>query len=542
MNTPPPPRRDLQRKTALELTAVAGLFLAAFVIRATDLSVLVAFPDDLTYASRTFQLVGENWVWPISQMWDQPPLMVYLLSVVFVLFGGALDTLRMLSVVAGSVSVVIAYYLGRSMYGRWAGFIAAVTMAINGFAILYSRVIYIEALASMLILGATFLFWEGIVKKRDLKLAIAGGVVYGLALDAKYVSLVMGVALVVFLIWYWNRFRFGFPGKEVAAYFGVAFLCMLPVLVDLAINNVNPFFWDLVYRFQIAQSSSFVGSVVSGKLISVGFTHFVELLFHVSSTRPFQIFPLITVDIIIWSVIVAAVIAFFAVSFVLRWKTQDGLLLILFVALLGFAFLYPDRRTYFLIYPAVIFFLMVGRVGQWGIDHSKRTDRRVVAVAATMILCMTVVGVAVNATAVPLMYQNGFGDWDEITPIVQYIAAHHAPDSYMATTRLQVAVYLALDHVNVTVLDMRGPSNINSLPVLNQTLETPYIGIYPTFWVISAASVEKIHPQFIVIPISDYVTLTTEFQRFINQNYYQPINTNLVLLYEIRAGNFTGLG
>ena len=538
MNSPRYPRRNL-RRSLLELAAVAALFVIALVIRVYDLSALVAFPDDLTYASRTFQLIGQNWSWPVSQMWDQPPLMVYLLAIVYTLFGGALDTLRTLSAVFGSVSVVIAYYLGRSMYGRWAGFIAAVVTAINGFAILYSRLIYIEALASMLILGATFLFWEGIVKKRNLKVAILGGLVYGLALDAKYVSLVMGVALVVFLIWYWNKFKFGFPGREVAAYFGVAFVCMIPVLVALAINWVNPFYWDLVYRFQIAQSNSFVGSVASGKLLSVGFTHFVQLLFHVSSTRPFQVFPLLAIDIPLWTVLVVVVGGFFTVSFLLRWKQADGLLLILFVALLGFAFLYPDRRTYFLLYPAMFFFIMMGRVGQWSIEYSRRKDRRVLQVAAALVLGMTLVGVAVNATAVPAMYQNGFGDWDEIDTIVQYIAAHHGVNSYMATTRLQVAVYLALNNVNVSILDMRGPSNYNSQPVLNQTLETPYIGEYPTFWVISASTIEKMHPQFVVIPVFDYVTLTAEFHRFIDQNYYQPINTKLVFLYELRPGNFT---
>ena len=528
----------MQRRTILELALVATLFVAAFAIRAFNLGVLVAFPDDLTYASRTFQLVGMNWVWPISQMWDQPPLMVYLLSVVYIIFGVALDTLRMLSVLAGSVSVVVAYYLGRSMYGRWAGFIAALVMAINGFAILYSRLIYIEALASMLILAATYLFWEGLVKKRSMKLALAGGLVYGLALDAKYVSMVAGVALAVFLLVYYNKFEHGFPGKEAAVYFGVAFLCFTPVLVDLAINNVNPFYWDLYYRFQIAQSNSFVGSVASGALLSNGFTHFVDLLFHVSSTIPFQVFPLLVVDIPLWSVLVVVVGAFFAVSFFLRWRPADGLLLILFVALLGFAFLYPDRRTYFLLYPALIFFVMLGRVGDWGIRYSRRRDRKVLALVAAAVLALTVTGIAINATAVPQMYQSGFGDWDEITPIVQYVAIHHNPVSYLATTRLQVAVYLAMDNVNVTVLDMRGPSNYASQSVLNQTLQTPYIGVYPTFWVISSASVEKMHPQFVVIPQSDWVTLTTEFQRFITANYFQPMSTNLVLLFQIRPGAF----
>ena len=332
----------MSRPRLLELLAILFLFSLALAIRPFHLSVLVAFPDDLTYASRTYQLIGQGWVWPTSQMWDQPPLMVYVLGVAMTLFGGALDTLKMVSVVAGSLGVVAAYFLGKSMYGRKAGLIASFAMAINGFTILYSRLIYIEALASTLILAATLLFWEGLVKKKDMKAALAGGVVFGLALDAKYVSLVMGVALAVFLIFYWNKFEGGFPWREVAAYFGVAFLCFLPVLLDLAVNNVNPFYWDLVYRFQISQSSAFTGSVASGSLLSLGFTHFVQLLFHVTSIDPFQVFPLLTLDVPIWTALVVMVGAFYTLAFYLRRSKADGLILILFLFLLAFAFTYPD--------------------------------------------------------------------------------------------------------------------------------------------------------------------------------------------------------
>lgn len=531
----------MSRPRLLELLVILFLFSLALAIRAFHLSVLVAFPDDLTYASRTYQLIGQGWVWPTSQMWDQPPLMVYVLGVAMTLFGGALDTLKMVSVVAGSLGVVAAYFLGKSMYGRKAGLIASFAMAINGFTILYSRLIYIEALASTLILAATLLFWEGLVKKKDMKAALAGGVVFGLALDAKYVSLVMGVALAVFLIFYWNKFEGGFPWREVAAYFGVAFLCFLPVLLDLAVNNVNPFYWDLVYRFQISQSSAFTGSVASGSLLSLGFTHFVQLLFHVSSIDPFQVFPLLTLDVPIWTALVVMVGAFYTLAFFLRRSKADGLILILFLFLLAFAFTYPDKRNYFLIYPAVLYFVMLGRVGQLAFDGARRRGRFVPA-ASLLVMGILLTGMAINTAAVPQMYQSGFGDWDEIAPIVSYIAANHSPNSYVATTRLEVGVYLALDNVNVTLAYMREPANYNSLPVLNQTLMTPYIGIYPTFWVISSSVIEKTHPQFIVIPILDYRSLTAEFQRFIAMNYYQPLSTHLVFLYQIRPGNFTGAG
>jgi hypothetical protein len=156
------------------------------------------------------------------------------------------------------------------------------------------------------------------------------------------------------------------------------------------------------------------------------------------------------------------------------------------------------------------------------------------------VIALTVVGVATNALAVPVMYQNGFGDWDEIAPIVTYINNNHLPNAYVATSLLEFGYYIELDQVNVSLAYMIQPSSYYTTAPINQTLLTPYKGVYPILWVISPASIEQLHPQFIAMPAADYQISTAAFQQWVSQRYYQPLNTKLFLLFEVRP-NSTGV-
>ena len=68
-----------------------ALFTVCVAIRSSNLSVLVAAPDELTYASRGILILGGNWAWPTLAMWDQPPLFEYMLALVTVVGGASLD-------------------------------------------------------------------------------------------------------------------------------------------------------------------------------------------------------------------------------------------------------------------------------------------------------------------------------------------------------------------------------------------------------------------------------------------------------------------
>ncbi len=139
--------------------------------------------------------------------------------------------------------------------------------------------------------------------------------------------------------------------------------------------------------------------------------------------------------------------------------------------------------------------------------------------------------------ATPLTYSSGFGDWDELTPILEYVNTNHSNNSYVATSLAMIGYYIEKDNINVTIAYMRQPQSYYSEPPLNQTLQTPTRGTYPIFWVISTSAIEHLHPQFIIMPYADYRTTTADFQTYINERYYTPLSTVHILLFEIRPGN-----
>jgi len=528
-----------RNKWLIEVAFVSLLFLICVIVRGFDLSALTAAPDELTYAQRALDIIVNNWQWPKTAMWDQPPLQIYLLSIIISISGATLDGLRWLSVIAGSLTAVIAYYLGKSMYGKTAGIVASIAMAVDGFAILYSRQIYIEALANLLIFGAALFFWEGVVKKKGAKYALAGGVIFGLALDAKYIALVMAVSMVLFLIFYCRRFEGGFPKRESAIYFGTGLGIFVPVLVALGVNNINPFYFDLVYRFQLHQVNALAVQVRSGQIFLVGFRNFVQVFFHVSSSNPYGVFPLLAYDIPIWTVLVVFVLGFYVVSFFRRKSLPDGLLLILFIAFLIFAFAYPGKRTYFSLYPSLILFVMLGRTFQVGTDAIRKYmgKKSLIPYASIILLSLIFLGIAFSALAVPSTYKSGFGDWDEITNVLDYVHNYQGNNVYVGTTLGEIGYYIALDNLNVSITYLKQAQAYYSESPINQSLQTPTKGVFPIYYVISTAAIEKMQPEFLIMPKTDYVSTSVAFHIFVEERYYQPLSTAHILLFQKLQGN-----
>ena len=531
----------------LEISFLGALFAICVAVRGASLSTLVAAPDELTYASRAMYIVGSHWSWPAFTMWDQPPLFEYMLALVTVIGGVSLNTLRWVSVIMGTLAVVAGYYKAKSFYGRNAGVVSALVIAVNPFQILYSKQAYIEATVTTLILFALLLFWEGIFKNRNMKVAALGGVVFGLALDAKYITLVLTVAMFVFLFFYKSRIPGKFPRRELLTYFGIGFLVFVPVVLDLALNNVNPFYFDLVGRFQLHQagsSSIAKGLSAGGGIAYIGFRNFIQTFFRFSSGNIFSTYPPSLLDIPVWVAASIFVFAYFVASFLLRRQPRDGLLLIVFVAFLGFAFSYPGKRTYFTLYPMLIFVVMLGGLVEMCVERVRRDGRlikfdgklNVKTLLAACLIALTVTGTVINAFGIPSTQKIGFGDWDDLTPIVAYINANHGPNSSVAISLNLVGYYIVKDNVNVSLAWMLQQQYYYSESAQNQSMQSVLEGTYPSYKVISLAIVERTHPQFVVIPAVYYNVAPGPFQQYMTAHYYEPLDTKEIFLFQVRPG------
>ncbi|MDP9452367.1 MAG: glycosyltransferase family 39 protein [Actinomycetota bacterium] len=68
-----------------------------------------------------------------------PPLYYLVLHPWMQLFGTSEEAVRGLSLVLGLAAIPVAFWAGRSLFGRWVGWIAAVLAASNGYLVYYSR-------------------------------------------------------------------------------------------------------------------------------------------------------------------------------------------------------------------------------------------------------------------------------------------------------------------------------------------------------------------------------------------------------------------
>jgi len=123
------------------------------------------------------------------------------------LFGANHYGLCMLSVIAGTVSVVAVHYLGRILFNRWVGLIAASFLAIDYVHLHFSRIIFGPIPTCFVLLGGVFLM-HAIRRGSRLSFAL-GGVGFGLGLLGYYSGRVGAVIVVMLaMLWFWQRKKY----------------------------------------------------------------------------------------------------------------------------------------------------------------------------------------------------------------------------------------------------------------------------------------------------------------------------------------------
>jgi hypothetical protein len=123
------------------------------------------------------------------------------------LFGHDHFGLAMHSVIAGTASCVVLHLIGRLVFNRWVGLIAAALLAANWTHLHFSRLLF-GPLATLFVLLASWLLLQGLRYGRARDFALGGACVSLAAMD--YYSGRIGPVLAVGLagLWFWQRHQF----------------------------------------------------------------------------------------------------------------------------------------------------------------------------------------------------------------------------------------------------------------------------------------------------------------------------------------------
>ncbi len=182
-----------------------GLLCVTLAGAAGRLVLLDSAPPALHFDEAVYGLMARQigpGYWPVffSGYTGREPLYMYLMAGIFALFGSTAVTLRLTSALIGIASVPALYLLGRELYGRRAGLLAAAVMAGNYWHLSMSRNGYPNILIPPLeCLAVTFL-WRGYRDRRLGYMALAGLCV-GLVLYTYLAARLFPVTLVFFALY-----------------------------------------------------------------------------------------------------------------------------------------------------------------------------------------------------------------------------------------------------------------------------------------------------------------------------------------------------
>ncbi len=223
------PGRRLPR-AVVDLLLLAGLLVVAAAVRLPYLQLVPVVTDEAFEVLSALPILDGEWpiFGPINPTFG--PLLTYLLAAGFWLFGPGMDLPRLLFLMLGVLTVGAAYWLGRSMGGRLAGFVAGALLAFCPVHILVNSRVAWSNSASPLLATLAFAALHSAVRRarppvappsprteseaekppeaqgdryrRGGPLLVLGGLFYGLALQTHVSLIVVAPGL---LVWFLAR-------------------------------------------------------------------------------------------------------------------------------------------------------------------------------------------------------------------------------------------------------------------------------------------------------------------------------------------------
>ena len=129
--------------------------------------------DEGMHAATSKDMVlSGDWITPTlngEKFYDKPVLYNWFVSLSFLVFGFNEFAARLPSALLGTGCVMIAYLLGRSMFGPMIGFLSGIVLATSGEHLVLSRVVVHDIALAFFITLALFFFYKGYKEERARK-------------------------------------------------------------------------------------------------------------------------------------------------------------------------------------------------------------------------------------------------------------------------------------------------------------------------------------------------------------------------------------
>jgi 4-amino-4-deoxy-L-arabinose transferase-like glycosyltransferase len=338
----------------LDLTIAILLFTMAFLLRIVTSRNLSLHNDESVFWSISQNFLINDWKWSKHYMLiPYPPVFFYMLAGATYFFEFNLMAIRNISVISGSLSIVVLYFLAKSLYNRKVGFFSALLLCFSSYHIYYSGTAVTDALVILLMLLSSYFFWTG-WRNNVLKYYALSGLFFGLAFDIKYIIIVMAPAVVLFILWTRRSLR-TLLGKGFLLWALSFLVAISPVQVPLLLNNANPILLYLKLTFGQASVPGQKFYPIQD-MIPRGLRMFVYSM--ARSASPWLPWLSIFEIAICVSLIITAI---YYAHATLKGKPRESYLFILMAAVISLL-LDPTKHNKWLLYSFPFFFTMLSNI------------------------------------------------------------------------------------------------------------------------------------------------------------------------------------
>jgi len=228
--------------------------------------------------AKEINLAGEDLNLPLgSRVTQNPPLLPYLVRVSFLTFGENIAALRLPSVVLGSLTLLILYFLVRTYLTKEVALCCLILTTFSQFNIGSTRIAWEDGILPFFTVSVIFLIQKALHSPRRIY-PILAGLTMGLGLAVKMTFLTLLPAILLYLIFY-SRKKGAFRISDLLLFF----LMIAVVISPFVYWNLKNDFVNYSFYAQEADFASFSlipTALFLGELIVIGMRSFNDAIFY----------------------------------------------------------------------------------------------------------------------------------------------------------------------------------------------------------------------------------------------------------------------
>ena len=293
--------------------------------------------DEQTYSQWAFHMFRTGdyltpWAFGEITFWiAKPPLYMWLMSLSYQVFGVSNFSSRLWSPIFGSLSLVVVFYLGKTLYNRKTGFLAAIVLGTFTTFFSFARHAMTDVPFVFFILASIYFFVLSEKTENTKRYAVLSGLFFGLTLMTKQIqALLIPLIIFAYLVAAKKNLKFLFA-KPFKLFLGVGILVFSPWLIYMTLT-FGPTFWDSYFIYS-------------------GFTRTVSPIEGHAGDCLFYFSYLFTSEYPIWAILLPFSAGLCAFNAVIKRLKEDTLILVWMVIVLA-VFTFVQTKLYWYILPA----------------------------------------------------------------------------------------------------------------------------------------------------------------------------------------------